>query len=155
MQEGQFFLFQQTYICISKKIRRDLGKYSTIFFRGLYFIRKIAAIIIGIQFLHIIFDHFSSRFNNAALLLFLCQLPPAHKQKQNLRHEYRLLSCLKRFLHLYSNTSHKYYVSVVGVISYDDYFNYFSATFFIPHQLCEHVKKIFGLSICIDNSPAL
>ena len=120
MQEEQIFFFPTNKF--SNKIRRDLGRYSTLFSED--FNPSGKEQLLFLAFFDSIFYDFCRIFNNAALLLFLRQ-PLLHR---NSRHKYRLQSCLKRFLHLYSFISHKYFVLAVGGISYGGYFNLFSGT---------------------------
>ena len=72
IQEEQIFPFQQkTYPKRYKGIEEDIQH----FFRRFYSIRRRTAMIVDMQFPDSNFDDFGSSFNNAALLLFSCQLP--------------------------------------------------------------------------------
>ena len=71
MLEEQIFPFKQTnYPNDMQRFR----KIFSVFSRWFYSSRRRVPIIVAIQFFDSIYDHLGSSFNNAALLLFFCQL---------------------------------------------------------------------------------
>ena len=92
-QTNIFFISNKEII---QKDTQRFRKIFNVFYIRFHYIRRRVAIIVAIQFFDTIFDDLGCNFNNAALLLFLCQLPLRLKRKHRLRHDCRLESCLKK-----------------------------------------------------------
>ena len=114
---------------LSKKIRRNLRRYTTFFLQRILFHPEKSTIIIGIQL--IAFLMIFAAFSAMQYCSCSCVSPFNIETKTPFEAWIQTAVCLKGFFHLCSFTSHRYYALAVRVISYGDYFNYISGTFFI------------------------
>ena len=93
-QRNRFFLSNKQII---QNDTQRFRKIFNVFSRWFYSSRRRVPIIVAIQFFDSIYDDLDSSFNNAALLLFFCQLSLRLKLKKlHLRHDYRLETCLRK-----------------------------------------------------------